>query len=68
MIDVHSKYDNMHKNEMFYVLICFNSHVIISRNFMLSLMCDPLGPYISLINIYIDSITSYWLKFINYLY
>ena len=24
-----SKYDNMHKNEMFYVLNCINNHVII---------------------------------------
>ena len=28
MIDMHSKYDNMHKNEMFYALICINNHVI----------------------------------------
>ena len=25
---VHSKYDNMHKNGMFYALICLNNHVI----------------------------------------
>ena len=24
MIDMHSKYDNMHKNELFYALICNN--------------------------------------------
>ena len=28
MIDMHSKYDNMHKNGMFYALICINNHVI----------------------------------------
>ena len=28
MIDMHSKYDNMHKNGMFYALICTNNHVI----------------------------------------
>ena len=29
MIDIHSKYDNMHKNEMFYALItCINNHII----------------------------------------
>ena len=28
MIDMHSKYDNMHKNEMFYALICINNNVI----------------------------------------
>ena len=28
MIDMHSKYDNIHKNGMFYTLICINNHVI----------------------------------------
>ena len=28
MIDMHSKYDNMHINEMFNTLIWFNNHVI----------------------------------------
>ena len=28
MIDMHSKYDNMHKNGMFYVLICINNRII----------------------------------------
>ena len=37
MIDIHSKYDNMHENEMFYVLVCINNHIIICINFMLSL-------------------------------
>ena len=35
MIDMHSKYDNMHENEMLYVLICINSHVITNLNCML---------------------------------
>ena len=35
MIDMHSKYDNMHRNEMFYAWICTTSHVIISINCML---------------------------------
>ena len=26
MIEMHSKYDNMHTNEMFYALICINNH------------------------------------------
>ena len=28
MIDMYSKYDNMHKNRMFYALIFINNHVI----------------------------------------
>ena len=28
MIDMHSKYDNMHKNGMFYALICIDNHII----------------------------------------
>ena len=36
MIDMHSKFDNMHKNEMFYALLCINSHVITSINYVLS--------------------------------
>ena len=27
MIKLHSKYDNMHKNEIFYALICINNHI-----------------------------------------
>ena len=37
MIDMYSKYDNMHKNEMFYTLIFINNHVIIDINCMLSI-------------------------------
>ena len=39
MIDIHSKYDNMHKNVMFYVLCFINNNVIISLNCMLSITC-----------------------------
>ena len=28
MIDMHSEYDNMHKNGMFYALICINNYEI----------------------------------------
>ena len=35
MIYMDSKYDNMHKNEIFYALICNNNHVVISINCML---------------------------------
>ena len=30
MIEIHSKYDNMHENEMVYALICINNHVFAS--------------------------------------
>ena len=33
---MHSKYDNMHKNIIVYVLICINNHIIASISFMLS--------------------------------
>ena len=36
MIDMHSKYDNMHKNEMFYALIYINNHIIVCQNYVLS--------------------------------
>ena len=35
MIDIHSKHDNMNKNEMFYALICINKHIISCVNYML---------------------------------
>ena len=34
---MHSKYDNMHKNVMFYALIYNNNHIIVCVNCMLSL-------------------------------
>ena len=36
MIDIHPKYDNMHKNGMIYALIFINNHIIININCMLS--------------------------------
>ena len=36
MIDMHSKYDNMHKNGLFDALICINNHIIACVNCMLS--------------------------------
>ena len=35
MIDMHLKYDNMHKNEIFYALICINNDIITCINCML---------------------------------
>ena len=51
MIDIHSKYDNMHKNEMFYTLICINNHIIsciihmlskLNKNDISYMKCDQL--------------------------
>ena len=36
MINMHPKYDSVHRNEMFYAFICINNYVIISASFMLS--------------------------------
>ena len=36
MIDIHSKHDNMHKNGMFYALICIKNHIITCIDCMLS--------------------------------
>ena len=36
MITMDSKYDNVHKNEIFYALICINNYVIASISCMLS--------------------------------
>ena len=36
MIDLHSKHDNMHKNEIFYALVYINKDIISCINFMLS--------------------------------
>ena len=31
MIDMHLEYDNMHKNEIIYVLIFYNNHIITNK-------------------------------------
>ena len=36
MMNMHSKYDSMHKNEMFYILIWINDHALTSISCMLS--------------------------------
>ena len=48
MIYTHPKYDNMHKNGIFYPSICINNHVIINTNYMLSITI-PLVNAIKLI-------------------
>ena len=40
----------------------------ISTNIYKPYVCDPLGPYISLVNNYIDQVTPYWSTLINYLH
>ena len=37
MIEMHSKYDNMHTNGMFYALFCINNHVLSCYDCMLSI-------------------------------
>ena len=36
MIDMHSKYDDMHKNGLFCALMCINNLIIACINYMLS--------------------------------
>ena len=48
MINIHAKYDNIHKNEMFYSLIYINKHIISCINYML-LVITPLGVVILLL-------------------
>ena len=38
MIDLQSNYDNMHKDEMFYALVCINNHIVTCINCMLSIL------------------------------
>ena len=38
MIDMHLKYDKMHKNIMIYALVYINNHIITSINNMLSIV------------------------------
>ena len=38
MIEIHSKYDNMHTNTKFHVLNCINNHVNSCINGMLSMV------------------------------
>ena len=40
----------------------------ISTNIHRPYVCDPLGPYISLVNNFIDPITSYWSTSNNYVH
>ena len=42
MTDIHSKHDNMHKNRIFYALICINNHIISCIDCML-FACTILG-------------------------
>ena len=50
-------------NEVFHKTLIIMS---ISTNIHKPYVCDPLGPYISLVNNSIDQITHYWLTLINY--
>ena len=50
MIKIHSKYDNMHRNGMFCVLIFINNHIITSINFMSSRISHEFDMYIPIEN------------------
>ena len=47
MIEMHSKYDNMHINVMFYALNCINNHVLSCYDCMLSPTSWDHGPLIA---------------------
>ena len=49
MIDMHSEYDNMHKNGIFYASICINNRIIVYVNCMLSIT-NILHPSCFLVN------------------
>ena len=40
MIEMHSKYDNMHENGIFYAVICINNHVFACEDCMSSVPTD----------------------------
>ena len=55
MMNIHSKYDNAHKNVMYYTLKCTNNHVII-----IEIRCyHPNGP------ICVDKIFNFFIKTLN---
>ena len=51
-------------NEVFFIKTLIT--MSISTNIHKPYVCDPLGPYISLVNNSIDQITPYWSTLINY--
>ena len=54
MIEMHSKYDKMHTNRMFYALICINNHIFVCYDCMLSMsMAYPIA--ISVETLHIDN-------------
>ena len=44
MIDMHSKHENMHKNKIFYALICINNNIITYIDYMLSHIRSSVTP------------------------
>ena len=54
MINMYSKYDNMHMNVMFYALIYINNHIITSISYMLSLILTKKFYNISSKDMYIS--------------
>ena len=42
MMNMHAKYDNMHRNGILNALMCINNHVNTSKSYMLPMTCDSL--------------------------
>ena len=62
MIDMHSNYDNMHKNRMFYALIYINNHIITSINCMFPNLDESFSKIQNVSNL--DGVFSITLHFI----
>ena len=54
--------------DIWYEVFFIKFYIIMSKstNIHRPYVCDPLGPYLSLVNNSIDQITTYWLTLINY--
>ena len=62
---MHSKYDNMHPNEMFYALICTNNHIITCINCVLS-RSRPREEHFLMLNLVVEKGASKDLNLIFY--
>ena len=58
MMNMHSKYDNMHMNEMFYALIWINNHLIISITCMLLNVVHKMLAFVKAKNLFLVNIVS----------
>ena len=60
MIEMHSKYDNMHINVMFYALNCINNHVLSCLDCMLSENDRNSGAHASLVELLLSLLFLSW--------